>query len=160
MQVLGWHVEMRHVEGQGHHRGALHFITYRMGATTVLNSWCCYEDSEFILVQHLAGGLVRDESSLSAIMIACRCVWQEESSNGSCIVGVTLALWRLVHGTVGFQLQPGKMTSNSRSPSRQPVPSWPLSCQGQGGSCCSPRPGRRLVSGRIDPNAQHAPKAF
>ena len=41
LQVLGWSVEMRHAEEQGHHSGGLHFIIYSLGATTVLNSQGC-----------------------------------------------------------------------------------------------------------------------
>lgn len=36
----------------------------------------------------------------SAIMMACRCVWQEESLEAKCIEGVTRALGRPVHGAM------------------------------------------------------------
>lgn len=34
LQVLCWSVEMRHAVRQKHHHGSLHFIIYRMGATS------------------------------------------------------------------------------------------------------------------------------
>lgn len=76
-----------------------------------------------MLIQHIAQGLVCAEAQ-SAIMVACRCVWQEESLEAKCIEG---------------------LTSKPRTPSRQPVPCQHRSCQGGGGSCCSPGPEGRLM---------------
>lgn len=65
----------------------------------------------------------------STIMMACRCVWQEESLEAKCIEGVTRALGGQSMG-LWSPAAARELTSKSRTTSRQPLLSQHQSCQG------------------------------